>query len=111
MLAPLLLEIFTVVSCVTTLRRRKTPLCLQNLVFIVPERGHTPQKLKVSPGMGVDIPVLSPPFDLPDREIVDRQPAPNPLVLGAEPEFSDNRFRERELPQRPDLVREEIFVQ
>ena len=73
-------------------------------MVVVPEGGIPPKKSDVSPGMGVDVPIRSPPFDLPDREIVDHQPAPDPLVLGAEPEFPHNWFRERKLPKRPYVV-------
>jgi len=61
--------------------------------------------------MWVDVPVGLPPFYLPDREIVDHQPAPDPLMLGTEPEFAHKWFRERELPQAFDLVWEEIFIE
>ena len=72
-------------------------------------RGVTPE-LGISPGMGIYVIIRPPPFDLADREIVDQQPAPDPLVPGAEPELAEDEWGERERTQSGNLVRELLVV-
>ena len=56
--------------------------------------------------MRIRIIVQSPPFDLGNREIMDNKPAPDPLVLGAQPELAEDEGWKRERPQVCDLIRE-----
>ncbi|MGB7789446.1 hypothetical protein [Methanoregula sp.] len=61
--------------------------------------------------MGVRVIVRSPPSDLANREIVDEQLAPGPLVPGAAPELAGDEWREREFAESPDLFREELVAE
>jgi len=42
---------------------------------------------------------------------MDQEPSPGTLVLSAEPELAEDEWREGELPQTSEFVREEIFIE
>jgi len=42
---------------------------------------------------------------------MDKEPSPDPLMLGAEPELAEGDWRKRELLQTSEFVREEIFIE
>jgi len=64
----------------------------------------------LSPGIGIRVIARLPPLNFGNGKILDNEPAPGPLVAGAEPELAEKKWREREPAEIADLVRKKIFV-
>lgn len=60
--------------------------------------------------MGICVIVRPPPSYLFNGEIIDDQPSPHPFMLGAKPEFTQDGWREGEIPESLDFIRKLLVV-
>jgi len=60
--------------------------------------------------MGICVIIRPPPCYLFNGKIVNNQPAPYPFMLGTQPEFPKNNWREGKISKSLDFIRELLVV-
>ena len=60
--------------------------------------------------MGICVLVRPPPSNLPDRQIVNNQPAPHPFMLGAQPELTQDKRGEGKTTKSQNFIRELLLI-